>query len=206
MADKRPAPPLPLENKLLKTLSACSVAGPGAGRRASHGPPAGLHAPHGLRAPAQLENRLLARLSLRSAALTSRAGSALPLRSSVLAKYEAEQRPEPPPPPPPEPVMVLTSYCEAPLAAAMCAQAFGEERCDNISMECYDVSDEDCAMGLFDACESADPRAMSASRKMKKKAPARMAPLMSRSLRSFGGASGSVSWALPAPCLGTQIP
>ena len=99
MGDKRPAPPLPLENKLLKSLSASVAAS--SGRRDADGsrpPPPPAHPGGPFVRPPHLQNTLLAQLSARASALTS-TRSSLPLRSSVLAKYETEHRPLPPPPP-----------------------------------------------------------------------------------------------------------
>ncbi|XP_043199148.1 telomerase protein component 1-like [Amphibalanus amphitrite] len=176
MADKRPPPPLPLENKLLKTLSASVAAS--AGRRA--GSDGSRPAASDLRPP-PLENRLLAQLSLRSSALTGGASSALPLRSSVLAKYEAEHRP--PPPPPPHGLGVM--MCQAEMARD--------------SVACEEEDDDDMGMALFDDCESVsfssrsvDP-IMYKSRSRARPRLARMEP------RRFPGAGNGASWAQPEP-------
>ncbi|KAF0289748.1 Telomerase protein component 1 [Amphibalanus amphitrite] len=173
MADKRPPPPLPLENKLLKTLSASVAAS--AGRRT--GSDGSRPAASDLRPP-PLENRLLAQLSLRSSALTGGASSALPLRSSVLAKYEAEHRPPPPPG----------------LGVMMCQAEMARD-----SVACEEEDDDDMAMALFDGCESVsfssrsvDPT-MFKSRRRAGPRLARMEPLR------FPGAGNGTSWAQPEP-------
>ena len=207
MGDKRPAPPLPLENKLLKTLSASVAASAGRRGDAPCRPSAGGA---GVRPP-RLENTLLARLSLRTPALSG-GTSALPLRSSVLARYEAEHHP-----PPPE---MLRPRAAAPpqmeydgienLRERSLVVRRGElERLAATSSDSEEEEDDDMGFGLFDV----EPASMNmsipgafGSRSMPR-SRSRPRALESRKKRrgvAFGGFGSNTfgfggSWAEPEP-------